>query len=529
MHGDPRLLEVLRLPEPLRLLDADAGAGRQPARHLPRLGGRRRLLLLPHLVLVHASDANASAGKKAFVTNRIGDWGFMVAMFLTFAAVGSLDYAERARRRRRSIAPVTATAIALLLFLGAVRQVGPAPALRLAARRHGRPHPGLGAHPRRHHGHRRRVPDDPGEPDPRRRATTGRPTSSPGSACSPRCSPPPSPSPRTTSRRCSPTRRSASSATCSSPSASGAYVAAIFHMVTHAFFKALLFLGSGSVIHGMHDEQDMRRMGGAAQVHADHRGHVHRRLAGHRRRPAVRRLLVEGRDPRSSPATTTRCCGPSACVTALLTAFYMSRQVFLVFFGEERFARGADEGHEPVHPHESPWLMTLPLVVLAGLAVVGGGLNLPFTERPALPRALARAGARGQRARHSTSPPAPRSASRSSPSSPALVGIALGRARLPARSAGRAGRARDPRRGLVLRRAPSPPSSAARAGRASRPSPPSTATVVDGAVNGVGRRWCAAAAAACASLQTGFVRSYALGVAVGAVVLLAFFLTRAGV
>ena len=67
--------------------------------------------------------------------------------------------------------------------------------------------------------------------------------------------------PRTTSRRCSRTRPSASSATCSWPSARAPTCAAIFHMITHAFFKALLFLGAGSVIHGMHDEQDMRRMG----------------------------------------------------------------------------------------------------------------------------------------------------------------------------------------------------------------------------------------------------------------------------
>ena len=112
---------------------------------------------------------------------------------------------------------------------------------------------------------------------------------------------------RTTSSRCWRTRRSASSATCSSPSASGAYIAAIFHMITHAFFKALLFLGAGSVIHGMHDEQDMRRMGGLRKFMPITAVDVHRRLARDRRRPAVRRLLVEGRDPRQGvvqPTTT---------------------------------------------------------------------------------------------------------------------------------------------------------------------------------------------------------------------------------
>ena len=77
----------------------------------------------------------------------------------------------------------------------------------------------------------------------------------------------------------------------------GAYVAAIFHMVTHAFFKALLFLGSGSVIHGMHDEQDIRRMGGLRKympITAATFIVGWLAIAGV---PAVRRLLVEGRDP----------------------------------------------------------------------------------------------------------------------------------------------------------------------------------------------------------------------------------------
>ena len=64
-------------------------------------------------------------------------------------------------------------------------------------------------------------------------------------------------------------------------------------------------------------------------------------------------------------------------LTALLTAYYMSRQVFMVFFGEPRFE---EEGEHAVHPHESPWTMALPLVLLAGMAMVGGALNLPFTD-----------------------------------------------------------------------------------------------------------------------------------------------------
>ena len=78
---------------------------------------------------------------------------------------------------------------------------------------------------------------------------------------------------------------------------SGAYVAAIFHMVTHAFFKALMFLGSGSVIHGLRRRAGHAAHGRAPQAPADHRHHLPGGLAGHRRRAALLRLLVEGRDP----------------------------------------------------------------------------------------------------------------------------------------------------------------------------------------------------------------------------------------
>jgi NADH-quinone oxidoreductase subunit L len=165
----------------------------------------------------------------------------------------------------------------------------------------------------------------------------------------------------------------------------GAYVAAIFHMVTHAFFKALLFLGSGSVIHGMHDEQDVRKMGGLL-----------------RWMPVtgvtfiVGWLAIAGVPPFAGfwskdeillfAWADNKALWAVGLVTALLTAYYMSRQVFLVFFGAPRFEHGgAGEGdHEhsdhAVHPHESPWTMTLPLVLLAGLAMVGGAINLPVQE-----------------------------------------------------------------------------------------------------------------------------------------------------
>ncbi|MGH8974259.1 MAG: NADH-quinone oxidoreductase subunit L, partial [Acidimicrobiia bacterium] len=154
----------------------------------------------------------------------------------------------------------------------------------------------------------------------------------------------------------------------------GAYTAAIFHMVTHAFFKALLFLGAGSVMHGVHEEQDMRRMGG-----------LKRYMPVTAWTFIIAWLAIAGivplagfwsKDEILAAAFIDREYGLwfLGAVTAALTAFYMGRQVRLVFYGNERWR---DHLHGAT-PHESPALMTFPLVVLAGLTVVAGLLNLPF-------------------------------------------------------------------------------------------------------------------------------------------------------
>jgi NADH-quinone oxidoreductase subunit L len=174
---------------------------------------------------------------------------------------------------------------------------------------------------------------------------------------------------------------------------SGGYVAAMFHMVTHAFFKALLFLGAGSVIHGMHDNQDMRYMGA-----------LRRLLPVTAATFIVGWLAIAGVPPFSgfwskddiliyaydfSPALWA-----VGFVTALLTAYYMTRQVMMVFYGEARWdenrpepvdadATGHGDGHAEEHafrPHESPWIMLAPLVVLAIGAFAGGLINLPFAD-----------------------------------------------------------------------------------------------------------------------------------------------------
>ena len=153
----------------------------------------------------------------------------------------------------------------------------------------------------------------------------------------------------------------------------GAWVSAVFHLVTHAFFKALLFLAAGSVIHGMHEEQDMHRMGG---------------LRKHMPRTALTYIvgaaalsglpLLSGYFSKDEILALTFARGGGywalwaiGILTAMMTAYYSWRSVGLTFFGKERFDPNA------VHPHESPALMTTPLFILAFLAVLGGLLGLP--------------------------------------------------------------------------------------------------------------------------------------------------------
>ncbi|MFM8482937.1 MAG: NADH-quinone oxidoreductase subunit L, partial [Actinomycetota bacterium] len=153
---------------------------------------------------------------------------------------------------------------------------------------------------------------------------------------------------------------------------SGAYIAAIFHMITHAFFKALLFLGSGSVIHGMHHEQDMRRMGALRKL-----------MPVTAVTFIIGWLAIAGVPPFagfwSKDEILLYVVG---MITALLTAYYMTRQVIMVFFGEARWHDQSEEhgAHGDFKPHESPAAMWIPLVVLAGLSVVGGVMQLPFSK-----------------------------------------------------------------------------------------------------------------------------------------------------
>ena len=310
---------------------------------------------------------------------------------------------------------------------------------------------------------------------------------------------------------------------------SGAYVAAVFHMITHAFFKALLFLGAGSVIHGMHDDQDMRHMGALRKLLPitastfivgwlaiagvppfsgfwskddillyafDYsQGALVRRL----RHRDPHRLL---HDPPGDDGVLRRGAlgrGPSR--------------------GDRRPRRARDAGARSDHgstPHESPWLMWVPLVVLAVGAFAGGVINLPFAGRDYLHNWLEPVveGSERDARRHRRGlqvVPARRW--------PRSFAVARHPARLPRLRAQAASR-------------PSSPPSWPTAGTTTRRSPRSWAGPGEPAFEGAatfdakvdrrrGRRHRprhpSAPRNGCAGLQSGYVRNYALGIGVGAV------------
>ena len=151
----------------------------------------------------------------------------------------------------------------------------------------------------------------------------------------------------------------------------GAFTAGIFHLMTHAFFKALLFLGSGSVIHALSGEQDMRKMGALAK-----------KIPITARTFLVATIAISGIPPLAGFVSKDAILAASfnarpllwaiGLVTAGMTAFYMFRLVFLTFYGESRVPPDVEH-----HIHESPRSMTIPLIILALLSVVGGWIGWP--------------------------------------------------------------------------------------------------------------------------------------------------------
>ncbi|NLA35436.1 MAG: NADH-quinone oxidoreductase subunit L [Actinobacteria bacterium] len=363
----------------------------------------------------HTDDANASAGKKAFITNRVGDFGFLLATFLVWLAVGSLDYLDiTAAGNGHAIAQGTMIAITLLFFLAATGKSAQLPLYVW-------------------------LPDAMAGPTPVSALIHAATMVTSGVYLLVRLNPIVHQAAwaqdviawvgvitafvaATIAISQNDIKKVLAYSTVSQLGflflavGTGNYIAAIFHMVTHAFFKALMFLGSGSVILGMAHEQDMRRYGNLRKYMPITAGTY---LVGW--------LAIAGVPPFSGFWSKDEILAGAwdkggagyalwaiGLVTALMTAFYMSRQVFLTFFGEEKWrladthdahdagaidgdaAEGAepvaaaahDDHHDDHHHHltpdhtpvESPWTMTVPLVALAGLALVGGVLNLPFSS-----------------------------------------------------------------------------------------------------------------------------------------------------
>ena len=330
----------------------------------------------------HTRNSAAVAGKKAFVTNRIGDFGVMAAMFLAFNSLGTLSYhAINESAHSGELAAVTATAIGLLLFVGACGKSAQLPLYLW-------------------------LPDAMEGPTPVSALIHAATMVTSGVFLMTRMSPVLHASfewlPTVIAVVGAATALYAASVAVAQNDikkvlaystvsqlgymflavGSGAYVAAIFHMVTHAFFKALLFLGSGSVIHGMHHEQDMRRMGALRKV-----------MPVTAFTFIIGWLAIAGVPPFAGfwskdeillyVYANNRGLYVVGLITALLTAFYMTRQVIMVFYGKAKWNdHSAEHGsHGDLTPHESSWVMLMPLVILSGLSIVGGAMQLPFGKK----------------------------------------------------------------------------------------------------------------------------------------------------
>jgi NADH-quinone oxidoreductase subunit L len=304
----------------------------------------------------------------------------------------------------------------------------------------------------------------------------------------------------------------------------GAYAVAIFHLVCHAFFKALLFLGAGSVIHGLGGEQDMRKMGGLAP-----------RMMTTTITFIVGGLGLAGVPPLAGFFSKDAILEAAwnahhrgiwflLVVGALMTAFYTFRVIFLSFFGGARMSH--DVAH---HVHESPPVMTVPLVVLSVLTIVAGlAVGIPSSQGTVFERFLA--------------PVLPRHEGEHSSATAfallivsvlfVLAGVALawvmyGRGRVRVE---RIGVATNPVHALLLNKYYVDELYDALFVRPIHRLSEWCASVfdargIDAIVNGIGRL-CIDWAVAMRRVQTGFVMNYALGMLIGAVAVVAYLLTR---
>lgn len=311
-----------------------------------------------------------NAAKKAFIMNRIGDLGFLLGMFLLFTTFGTLDYMGIFSQAKSFPAGhATLTAITLLLFMGAVGKSAQIPLFTW-------------------------LPDAMAGPTPVSALIHAATMVTAGIYMILRSNVLFVLSPLTMSvigiTALTTALLTASIALFQNDIKKvlaystvsqlgymfagisvGAFTGAMFHLTTHAFFKALLFLGAGSVIHATAGEQDIRLMGGLRKT-----------MPKTYLTFLVATLAIAGIPPLSGFFSKDEIlvhvfeANPFWWILlvagALMTTFYMSRLLFLVFFNQYR-----GNGHQSHHLHESPPVMTIPLMILAFLAFTGGALNIP--------------------------------------------------------------------------------------------------------------------------------------------------------
>lgn len=310
------------------------------------------------------------AAKKAFIVNRIGDFGFMLAMFLVYMNFGTLNISTfLGSIGGRQINDGLLIAIALLFFVGATGKSAQIPLFVW-------------------------LPDAMAGPTPVSALIHAATMVTAGIYLIARCSILYSLSPvasnvilligiatalisASIALKQNDIKKILAYSTISQLGfmfialGTNSYAVAVFHLVTHAFFKALMFLGSGSVIHGMHEEQDITKMGG-----------LKNKMKVTYITFFIGALAISGIPPLSGFFSkdeilwkTFENAGLMSYIlvlfTAALTAFYMFRLIGLTFYGKPRY----DEKH--LEPHESSKIMTVPLIILAVLSAIGGFIGLP--------------------------------------------------------------------------------------------------------------------------------------------------------
>ncbi len=318
----------------------------------------------------------AAAGNKAFMVNRVGDVGFLVGLLLIFATFGTFDYSgvfASAGAKLQVGGPIV-TAITLLLFIGATGKSAQIPLYVW-------------------------LPDAMEGPTPVSALIHAATMVTAGVYMVARCSILYAMAPvsmivvacvgaatalfaASIGLVQNDIKRVLAYSTISQigymflACGVGAFAVGIFHLMTHAFFKALLFLCAGSVIHSLHDEMDIRRMGG-----------LRSRMPVTYGTFVIGSLAISGIIPLAGFCSKDQILWHAladgnaaywavAALAAGMTAFYMFRLVFKTFWGESR----VDRDLEP-HVHESPSVMTLPLVGLAILSVIGGWVSFPLVAR----------------------------------------------------------------------------------------------------------------------------------------------------